>query len=92
MSERLFKFLLTELKTVRLICPHCTGVIEVSVKELGKRFDSNPACPLCSKPFVTMEPGPDKLSTALGRLADAILELQHDKRAVKVEFVLPDNG
>jgi hypothetical protein len=91
MSRKLFAFLLSELKTARVICPQpqCGAVTEVSVAQLSGRFDRHPCCPLCKKEFfdaATSQPNP------IERLADAIRDLQADTKRVQIEFVLPDDS
>lgn len=88
MSERLFKVLLAELDKVRLTCPHCQVVTEMTVKQMGSRFARSADCLVCGKEFT--DKNPQTGATAIERLADAIRDLQADPRGVRVEFVLPD--
>ncbi|HYH66571.1 MAG TPA: hypothetical protein VD866_17890 [Urbifossiella sp.] len=97
MSRRLLAFLLSELKTVRLICqrPQCGAVTEMSVESLGARFaNRTPGCPVCNHDFAGVAAGDRDSQNALVRLADAILAIQGVGRStpagVEVEFVLPD--
>ncbi len=87
MSEKLFKFLLSELSTVRIICGSCGVVTETSIDKLESVFKGG-QCPSCkasiSPPLENIEAG------ALGKLSQAIRLL--GKENLKVEFVLPDNG
>ncbi len=88
MSRRLLAFLLSELKTVRVICPRkeCGAVTEVTVEQLGLRFDREPACPVCKHgfPVAGLAAG-----SPFSRLADAVRDLSVGGAAA-VEFVLPD--
>jgi hypothetical protein len=91
MTRKLLAFLLSELKTVRLICQQerCGAVTEVSIAKMRTKFTGG-ACPLCDAQFV-----PERLdgkSNALVLLAFAIQELQEQTGTIQLEFVLPDNG
>lgn len=97
MSRRLLAFLLSELKTVRVICPRpsCAAVTEVSIEQLGSRFsDRTPGCPLCRHEFVGVSAKDHEQHNPLARLSEAILAIQGDgklnKPNVQIEFVLPD--
>lgn len=99
MSRRLLAFLLSELKTVRLICPRpqCGGVAELSVESLAVRFGATvrqPACPLCNHDFVGVDSSSKYQTNPLLRLSEAVLELQGVGKTVapelQIEFVLPD--
>jgi hypothetical protein len=53
MSETLFKFLLSEIKTIRITCERlhngqpCGGIAEIPVDRLGQEV----ACPVCRNAF-----------------------------------------
>lgn len=87
MSERLFKFLLSELSLVRIRCQssECRGIVEVPIEELGIKYHSG-RCPLCNQ--VLQAPGQNHLVA----LANAMQALAKQKDHVQVEFVLPDTG
>jgi len=86
MSEHLFKFLLSELKTVRLHYKHpgCGAVIEVTADRLAKVFQEGD-CPVCKLPLVPAVKG---AGNDFGRLAD-VLRAFGASQDVDVEFVLP---
>jgi hypothetical protein len=80
-SEKLFRFLLSELKTIRVICKNgvCGAIVEVPVDQAIKTF-RNDQCPVCHKSFVP---------ASIMSLAIAIQELNQKKDEVDVEFVIP---
>ena len=86
MSRKLFAFLLSELKTVRVICPTCKSACELSIENLAKGTNRI-MCPGCGKdliPTATIA----GTSPTLATLAEAIRFLQNNK--TELEFVLPD--
>lgn len=88
MSRKLFAFLLSELKTVRLVCQRagCGGVLELTVKRLAENPPA-PACPLCRTEWF----GPVGMSAnPLAQLAAAAQAVAANAGSVQVEFVLPD--
>lgn len=82
MSEHLFRFLLTELVTVRVVCGHCKAIIEVPTDELDKVFRTG-VCHVCTMPLQL--PGRNHLA----QLAEAIRWLGTEQDKLKVEFVIP---
>lgn len=81
MSERLFKFLLSELETVRITCvkEQCGFTIESSVANLPKVAEL--ICPFCKTAF-----DPDRVLSGLM----AVPQLAKLSHRLKIEFVLPD--
>lgn len=88
MSRRLLAFLLSELKTVRVICPRkeCGSITEVSIDRLRAKFEFA-SCPVCNHDILPAAGGPNN---PLHRLAKAIDELQSVGVGDHIEFVLPD--
>lgn len=88
MSEKLFKFLLSELKTVRLVCnnPRCGAVIELTVERMRAKCEFA-QCFVCKEDF--FGPHGSQLNP-LTKLADAILEMQKHTKAIEIEFVMPE--
>ena len=89
MSRKLFAFLLSELKTVRVLCPKCNAVTELTVEQMGFRFDDL-QCRVCRHDLngFTGPNGENRLSQ-LGRAIHAIQSLPG---STQVEFVLPDES
>lgn len=87
MSEHLLKILLDELKTVRLKCVACGGVIEVEVVSLDADSVADIGCPMCKKPFFPSH----MTETPLRLLARAIEDMRAHSRVIGVEFVLKVN-
>lgn len=88
MSRNLFAFLLSELKTVRIICTACNCASEMTIEQVGSRSGLN--CPACRNELAVFT-GQDQ-QHPLAALAKAIDVLQKGiKPPFKVEFVLPDN-
>ena len=88
MSRKLFAFLLSELKTVRIICPHCGSVSEVALDQIDARF-GGAVCHFCTNNL-----GFSEHQNHLVALAKAIANLQEIQKkaagmAIEVEFVLP---
>jgi hypothetical protein len=95
MSEKLLRFLLSELKTVRVICngkvngKSCGMIYEMSIESLSNHIDH---CPVCHQKFIFPKPGiPNGTIHPLANLADAIEELERRRDGFEVQFVLPDN-
>jgi len=84
MSERILKILLSELKTVRLLCQAkgCQGITELPVSKLKKGM----TCPLCREEFDASG------FYALHELATAFRLLDSVKDHVQLEFVVPDSS
>lgn len=82
MSEHLLKFLLSELKTVRIHCRAacCGGVAEIPIDRLGQPI----GCPLCRT--VWMDASKQPLLKGLGNAVAAL----GNASEVSVEFVLPE--
>lgn len=80
MSEKLFKFLLSELTTVRIFCPACKGTVELPIDRIVRQTHE---CQLCKVEFGTevVAEGFKELSSALRKLGMGKAEIQ---------FVLPD--
>jgi hypothetical protein len=89
MSRRLLAFLLSELKTVRIICknPTCQGAVEIPVEHLGSRM-AEPSCRICGHPFQPFAQGTNGFSI----LARAIQLLQQHADQGDVEFILPESS
>jgi len=87
MSRNLFALLLSELQTVRVICPHkgCGCVTEVSVERLRTKFEFA-KCPICG---YGIGGSGDTNNSPLYRLAKIIEEFNTLGIADKIEFVLP---
>lgn len=88
MSEKLFKFLLSELNTVRVHCRNCDAIIEIPFDKIGSTFPSC-ACPLCRHTFDT---GTWESGHLFQILAEAFRRIKAIKERVEVEFVLPDRN
>jgi uncharacterized CHY-type Zn-finger protein len=75
------RFLLSELKVVRLICGKCKVVSEMTVSRMASHVD--PAeCPVCGDRFCSSSDNPFRM------LGNAI-EMLAKETGVAVEFVLP---
>jgi hypothetical protein len=84
MSERLLKFLITELRTVRISCKKCNrAVVELPVDRLDAAL-SHGECRFCGYKFHDAG-GPDPFHS----LRMALDELRNMK-GIEVSFVLPD--
>jgi hypothetical protein len=88
MSEHLFRFLLSELTTVRIVCAKCGGVIETSIDKLSKVK----RCPTCPADFrdYTNHMRDDDRPSLFADLAETLKKAQSHKGLAEVEFVLPD--
>lgn len=89
MSRNLFAFLLSELQVVRIQCPKCAAVTELTVEQLGYRLD-NHQCPVCRHDWPGLRH--DNGESRLSRLAKAITALQDNGDAPRVEFIMPDDS
>jgi hypothetical protein len=92
MSRRLFAFLLSELKTVRLACQKCGGIAEVTLEQLS---EMEAGCRLCGTDFLPPEsnaPIQQVIKNPYALIARAILAARDRKEKVEVEFILPDQS
>lgn len=87
MSRRLLAFLLSEIKTVRVACPRCAAVTELTVEQMGYRLDDL-RCPVCRAEWTEFIGG--ELENNLKRLGKAIADFQKVPGAKHIEFILPD--
>lgn len=87
MSEKLLKFLLHELTSVRLTCRKCQTSVDLPLAVLADPSHPGIPCPGCSQPAVLLRP-PGK-EDALTRLAKAVNDLK-TMQDVSVHFVMPD--
>jgi hypothetical protein len=88
MSEKLFKFLLSELTKVRILChnPTCGAVTELDMDQLDHFFPKtlHAMCPVCRQAVMSQE------ENYLGMLAAAVRGLKGKRDRVEIEFVIPD--
>jgi hypothetical protein len=85
MSEKCFKFLLSELKNVRIRCHTCQAVVEIPIEQLHQRFSSG-FCHVCQ---TSLQP---PQSNGFYHLAEAIRKLVPLEEIVTVEFMIPDQS
>lgn len=88
MSELILRILLSEIKTVRVICRSCGAIVEVEVADIPRRFE-NGACPFCQVCFKTLSL-PE--SDVLGNFAKALQKLIEVDSKLGVEIVLPQDN
>jgi hypothetical protein len=98
MSESLLRFLLSELRTIRLRCKGskdgspCGSVIELPVTRLAGFFGTQPpVCPFCGAQYGVRNMD-GTYRNAFELLAAAMKDLASVADKVEVEFVLPDTG
>jgi hypothetical protein len=84
LSKTLFTFLLSELKTARLICQRCKAVAEMPTETLGELYRRDTFCPACNMKFPRGEPGGE------GDYFRLLVEAIRGLRALKqeIEFVV----
>ena len=85
MSERLFRFNLKELKTIRLVCknPDCGAVLEVPIERM-RGMTGIILCQACKSETTPFQRGDNLLK----ELADVMLKVR-DAGYVDVGFSLP---
>ena len=89
MSEKLFRFFLSEVKKLRLVCqnPSCGSATEVSLSRL-RHGDVTHECRVCGTRYF---PKLDSSSLSpLARLAAALEDLEERTENLKVELAVPD--
>jgi hypothetical protein len=93
-SEKLFRFLLSELEVIRICCtvPNCGGVAEMKVEKLKSSKHMAFVCPVCGNGTSSAHAAGAGVSDALDKLGDAIGLMKSTGKAndFVVEFVLPD--
>ena len=87
MSEKLLRFLLSELNIVRIRCrnPECRTIVEIPIEDLGNPNVSYAHCEFCHADF-----NPTHGDTIpLNVLGKALNDFRKLKAVVDLEFVLP---
>ncbi len=96
MSEKLFKFLLSEITLIRLRCKFCGGVSEMSIERLGDLLKAG-KCPFCPQQFHDKQDWLSSFTQATSTSTSAVavfaeclklLKIINDR--VEIEFSLPD--
>lgn len=92
MSERLFKFLLSELKLIRIRCKYesCNAVVELPISDL-ETMPEIANCPVCKRAILPYPELPKDL-VRFSDFARAVRVLGNPKNPADIEFVLPDPG
>lgn len=88
MSRNLFAFFLSELKIVRIICPHCSAVLEVTTEQLDARFNDDPKCGACGKSY-GLKIGTDNILANLGKALAQFKIVSENTKIPQLEFILP---
>lgn len=90
-SEHVFKFLLDELDTVRIVCQSsvCGAVLEIPVGDVPRVFQQIGRCKVCGADF---DRRTAENPNSVVDLAKAITAAKDAKERYRVEFVLPDGG
>jgi hypothetical protein len=93
MSEKLLRFfMLSDIKTVRLVCKHeaCGAVVEIELNKV-EHFCSNGCCKVCGQPFGVIDQRTSRWRDTnwLVAIAEAISVLQDGRTKVAVEIALP---
>ena len=94
MSRTLFAFLLSELKTVRILCKHdgCGVVTELPMGKLAQKFHadgmSRVICPHCRG---TLTDRVISHGSVFGTLTAVAAEAQQANAKFDIEFILPDS-
>ena len=87
MSEKLFRFLLNELKTIRVHCGHCSVTVEIEIDLLEQKFKTR-SCPVCQEKFeldrVPNDYNPFRELAKVAEFFEAV------KDQVTVEFTIQD--
>lgn len=85
MPHTTLRFLLSELRTIRLKCLACrtNAAIEMPIAKLD-RIEGF-CCPICKESFDANRDGKDYLAM----LQDAVSGLQNAAKKLQIEFVLP---
>jgi hypothetical protein len=86
-SRKLLAFLLSELKTVRIVCKHdgCGVVTEMPLNQMDQKM-TGPYCPACRRPLAQTKDNPFML------LAQGVRGLEAFLSVVDLEFIIPDDG
>ena len=89
MSEKLLKFLLSELKIIRVRCQSqlCGAIIEVPAAKVAEMF-KHLCCPICNANLL-----PERAVTgpnAFQQLAGAIDAFNKNANHIQIEFVIPE--
>lgn len=88
MSKHLLSFLLSELKTLRVICkqPGCGFVVEVGLERFLANQSAFVQCRFCGKEFEGSTTG----SLPLAQFATAIRAMSNAAERVDLEFILQE--
>jgi hypothetical protein len=93
MSEKMFKFLLDELKVIRIICKNCKTCFEFPLDNLDKAFYAatykNWACPHCLNPVMGDSTGAPT-GGPFNQFLRAVKALKDVHNAVDVQFIVKE--
>lgn len=85
MGETLYRFLLGEVRILRVRCKTCSTVIEVELAKVELTFSTD-CCPVCHRPFQ-----PARADAAeLKHLAESLQRLNALSSTVEVELTFPE--
>lgn len=85
MSEHIIRFLLSEIKTVRVVCKKCGAVIETPIEKAGDALASGRRCRFCNNDLGDPNhPNSDPLR-GLAAVAESLTSMEN----VEVHFVFP---
>lgn len=87
MSERIIRFLLSEVKTLRIICKRCKAVVETPLESSSDALGDGLTCRFCNKPVKRGSDHPRfNPFESLEAATKAFKEMESD---LEVQFVFP---
>ena len=89
MSRKLLAFLLSELRTVRIVCKGCAAVLEVPIEKLGNSV-ATCECKVCGQSFPRLKDAENR--GPFWQLGQAIQQFRTHEAVVDIEFILPDDS
>lgn len=88
MSRKLWAFLLSDFKIIRVICQNtaCQSVVELPIANLASRFEKTSSCKHCGHVFYNST----NTNNPFTLLAEAIEAFKTRATGVEIEFAIPD--
>lgn len=86
MSEKITRYLLSEIKTIRVVCKRCKGVVETSIENASDALSGQLTCRFCNADFEKPDHSRYNPFKHLEMIAEAFEKMEPD---IEVQFVFP---
>ena len=84
MSEKITRYLLSEIKTIRVVCKKCGGVVEMPILSASDALTSQMTCRFCNADFERLDLSKYDPFKNLEIIAEAFAKME---KVIEVQFV-----